>query len=152
MCGRSIPVSCCKHSALLYSEYFCAAHRAHTLGGRSAVLERNPPWVLYLPLLSTLHAICCCHHSLLLFLLLLYCCYMSEALSIPVGLWQDISQDFGVPDTTLSIFGLPPASHVRYSSSAEPAAPALSLSGVSGISLFPIQPSSEIVAVLQSVP
>ena len=151
-CSHSPPASRCRHSALFYSEHFCAAHRAHTLGGRSAVLEHNPPWVLYLPLLSTLHAICCCHHSLLLFLLLPYCYYKSEVLSIPIGLWQEISQDSGGADTSPGMFDLPLASHIGRSSSDEPAAPPASLSIASGISLFPIQPSSGIVAARQSVP
>jgi hypothetical protein len=88
-----------RYLAFLYSEYFCAAHRTDTLGGWSAILEHNPPWVAYLPLSPTLHAISCCHRALLLFLLLLYCYYKSTALSIPFGLSQQRLQDFGKPDT-----------------------------------------------------
>jgi len=75
-----------RYSAFLYSEYFCAAHRTDTLGCRSAILEHNPPWVAYLPLFPTLHAISRCHRALLLFLLLLYCYCKSIALSIPFRL------------------------------------------------------------------
>ena len=57
----SKPDDCRGYLAFLYSEYFCAAHRADTLGGWSAVLEHDPPWVAYLPLSSALHAISCCH-------------------------------------------------------------------------------------------
>ncbi len=148
----SKPAARCRCSAFFYSEYFCAAHRAHTLGGRSAVLEHNPPRVLYLPLLSTLHAISCCHHSLLLFLLLVYCYYKSKALSIPARLQQARSRDYADLDRSQGILDLRLADHVRHSSSDELAAPELSLSVASGISLFPIHPSSEIVAVPQSVP
>jgi hypothetical protein len=97
---RSKLAGCCRYLALLYSEYFCAAHRADTLSGRPAVLEHDPPRVLYLPLLSALHAISCCHHSLLLVLLLLYCYYSGEALSIPVGLQQEGLQDAGERHTS----------------------------------------------------
>ena len=65
------------------------------MGRRSAILEHNPPWAAYLPLSPTLHAISCCHRALLLFLLLLYCYYKSKALSIPFGVLQQRSQDFG---------------------------------------------------------
>jgi hypothetical protein len=89
-----------RYSALLYSEYFCAAHGADALSGWSAILEHNPPWIAYLPLSPTLHAVSCRHRALLLFLLLLYCYYKSKALSIPFGLLQQRSQDSGKPHGT----------------------------------------------------
>ena len=107
---------CRRYLALFYSEDFRAAYRAGTLSGWSAVLEHYPPRIPYLPLLSTLHTISCCHHYLLLFLLLLYCYFKSKALSIPLGLWQERSQDFGEPDRSSGISDFPLASHIRTSS------------------------------------
>jgi hypothetical protein len=87
-----------RYSAFLYSEYFCATHRADALDGWSAILEHNPPRIAYFSLFPALHAISCRHCALLLFLLLLYCYYKSKALSIPFGLWQQRLQDSGQPD------------------------------------------------------
>jgi hypothetical protein len=116
MCRPARPVTAARYSALLYSEYLCAAHRTDTLGGWSAILEHNPPRVAYLSLLPALHAISCCHGSLLLFLLLLYCYYKSKALSIPLGLWKQTSQDFDEPGTRRSAFDFPLTSHIQHSS------------------------------------
>jgi hypothetical protein len=100
-----------RYLALLYSEYFCAAHRADTLDGRPVILEHNPPRAAYLPLFPALHAISCCHRSLLLFLLLLYCYYKSKALSIPPGLSEQGSQDRGGSDRKRSALDFPLTTH-----------------------------------------
>jgi hypothetical protein len=95
-----------KYLALLYPEYFCAAHRTDALGSRSAILEHDTSWVAHLPLLPALHAISCCHDTLLLFLLWLYCYYKSKALSIPFGLSQQRIQDFSKRDSKGRTFDL----------------------------------------------
>lgn len=58
-----------KHLKSPYPEYPCPTIRADTLHCRPFIFERNLPWVLYLYLFSTFHAISC-YHSILLTLLL----------------------------------------------------------------------------------